>query len=60
VIRTSLRSLAAAPEALGIEPPALLLVGETTRFAERYSWFAPGRIEHYEDAPADSRVYIGF
>ena len=36
--------------------PNMLLVGETTRFAERYSWFAPGRIEHHEDAPAGSRA----
>ena len=28
-----------------MRPPALLLVGETARFAERYSWFAPSRIE---------------
>ncbi|HVY66979.1 MAG TPA: siroheme synthase CysG [Gammaproteobacteria bacterium] len=60
VVRTTLRSLAAAQAALGIRPPALLLVGETTRFAERYSWFAPSRIERYEDAPAESRAQVGF
>jgi uroporphyrin-III C-methyltransferase / precorrin-2 dehydrogenase / sirohydrochlorin ferrochelatase len=59
VIRTTLRNIAAAQGALHVKPPALLLVGETTRFAERYSWFAPSRIEHYEDAPAGSRARIG-
>ncbi|HLF12551.1 MAG TPA: siroheme synthase CysG [Gammaproteobacteria bacterium] len=49
VIRTVLGSLARAQAALDIRPPALLLVGETTRFAERYSWFAPGRLEKFED-----------
>ena len=59
VIRTSLRSLAAAQVALDIRAPALLIVGETTRFAERYSWFAPSRIEHYEDAAAEPRTRVG-
>jgi hypothetical protein len=38
----------------------LLLVGETTRFAERYSWFAPSRIEIYEDAAAEPRARVGY
>jgi uroporphyrin-III C-methyltransferase/precorrin-2 dehydrogenase/sirohydrochlorin ferrochelatase len=60
VILTSLRSLAAAQAALDVRPPALLLVGETTRFAERYSWFAPSRIEIYEDAAAEPRARVGY
>jgi hypothetical protein len=44
--------LPAAQVARKIEPPALLIVGETTRYAERYSWFAPSRIEHYAAEPA--------
>ena len=52
VVRTELASLAAAQVALAITPPALLIVGETTRYAERYSWFAPSKIEHFADAGA--------
>ena len=60
VIRTSLRNLAAAQAAYEIRPPALLIVGETTRFAERYSWFAPSRIEIFEDAAAEPRARAGY
>ena len=35
-------------------PPALLIVGETTRYADRYSWFAPSRVEHFADEPAET------
>ncbi|HEY8518688.1 MAG TPA: siroheme synthase CysG [Gammaproteobacteria bacterium] len=49
VIRTVLGSLEAAQAALGVRPPALLLVGETTRFAERYAWFEPSRLEVFEE-----------
>jgi uroporphyrin-III C-methyltransferase/precorrin-2 dehydrogenase/sirohydrochlorin ferrochelatase len=58
VVRTVLGSLGAAQAALDIRPPALLLVGETTRYADRYSWFAPGKVEHFADEPArdDARV----
>jgi uroporphyrin-III C-methyltransferase/precorrin-2 dehydrogenase/sirohydrochlorin ferrochelatase len=58
VVRTMLGSLADAQAALEIRPPALLLVGETTRFAERYSWFAPGKLEVFapESAPSLARV----
>jgi uroporphyrin-III C-methyltransferase/precorrin-2 dehydrogenase/sirohydrochlorin ferrochelatase len=58
VIRTSLEHLGAAQAALAIAPPALLIVGETTRYAERYSWFAPSRVEHFPGAAAaeDARV----
>jgi uroporphyrin-III C-methyltransferase/precorrin-2 dehydrogenase/sirohydrochlorin ferrochelatase len=47
VVRTELGDLAAAQAALEIQPPALLIVGETTRYAERYSWFAPSKVEHF-------------
>jgi uroporphyrin-III C-methyltransferase / precorrin-2 dehydrogenase / sirohydrochlorin ferrochelatase len=45
VIRTTLRALPEACRRFAIASPALLLVGETTRNAERYGWFAPHRIE---------------
>ena len=60
VIRTVLGSLGQAQEALDIRPPALLLVGETTRFAERYSWFAPGRLEVFEDESARTRARVSY
>jgi hypothetical protein len=44
-----LGQLAAAQAALAIQPPALLIVGETTRYAERYSWFAPSKVERFGD-----------
>jgi uroporphyrin-III C-methyltransferase / precorrin-2 dehydrogenase / sirohydrochlorin ferrochelatase len=58
VIRTALASLAAAQTALEVRPPALLIVGETTRYAERFSWFAPSKVVHFatESAPARARV----
>ncbi len=40
VISTVLGKLPEAAPKLEIDPPALLLVGETTKFAERYAWFA--------------------
>ncbi len=45
-MRTALGSLATAQVALEIQPPALLIVGETTCYAER-RWFAPSKIEHF-------------
>jgi uroporphyrin-III C-methyltransferase/precorrin-2 dehydrogenase/sirohydrochlorin ferrochelatase len=60
VIRTVLGSLGRAQEALDIRPPALLLVGETTRFAERYSWFAPGKLEVFEDESARTRARVSY
>jgi uroporphyrin-III C-methyltransferase/precorrin-2 dehydrogenase/sirohydrochlorin ferrochelatase len=60
VIRTTLRCLAAAQAALEIRPPALLIVGETTRFAERYSWFGPGRIETYADESAEPHALASY
>ena len=56
VIRTTLRCLAAAQAALEVRAPALLIVGETTRFAERYSWFGPSRVETYDDDSAEPRA----
>jgi siroheme synthase len=49
VISTVLRKLADAARDLDITPPALLLVGETTKFAERYAWFAPESHVLYKD-----------
>jgi uroporphyrin-III C-methyltransferase/precorrin-2 dehydrogenase/sirohydrochlorin ferrochelatase len=60
VIRTVLGSLAQAQAALEIRPPALLLVGETTRFAERYSWFAPSKLLTFEDETARARARVSY
>src|SRR5690606_16073208 len=58
VIRTVLRLLPEAAERLAVEPPALLVVGETARLAERFAWFAQGTVHVYDDraAQAVSRV----
>src|SRR5690606_15803546 len=58
VIRTVLRLLPYAAEHLAISPPALLVVGETARLAERFAWFSPGTVQVYDDraAHAVSRV----
>ena len=50
VIRTTLRDIGEAQEKLDIAAPALLLVGETTRCAERYYWFNPEGFERFGDA----------
>ena len=60
VIRTVLRSLAEAQEAMKIQPPALLIVGETARYAERYSWFAPGKIETFVSASEQTRARVSY
>jgi uroporphyrin-III C-methyltransferase/precorrin-2 dehydrogenase/sirohydrochlorin ferrochelatase len=60
VIRTALRDLAAAQAALEIHPPALLIVGETTRYADRYSWFAPSKVEHFAGAAADDSAGVSY
>lgn len=60
VIRTVLGKLAEAQAALQITPPALLIVGETTRFAERYSWFEPSKIEFFGDEPANVRARVSY
>lgn len=53
VVRTVLRDLVEARDHFDIRPPALLVVGETTRLAERYSWFAPGKLEVFATEPTD-------
>ncbi len=58
VIRTTLGSLGRAQAALEIAPPALLIVGETARFAERYSWFEPSKLEIFETEPAQARARV--
>jgi uroporphyrin-III C-methyltransferase/precorrin-2 dehydrogenase/sirohydrochlorin ferrochelatase len=60
VVRTALGLLAAAQEALEIQPPALLIVGETTRYAERYSWFAPSKVEHFAGEPAAGSARVSY
>ena len=60
VVRTGLGGLAAAAAALQIQPPALLIVGETTRYAERYSWFAPSKIEYFADESADESADVSY
>jgi uroporphyrin-III C-methyltransferase / precorrin-2 dehydrogenase / sirohydrochlorin ferrochelatase len=60
VVRTVLGDLAAAQTALEIHPPALLIVGETTRYADRYSWFAPGKVEHFTGEPAGDGAGVSY
>src|SRR5690606_21127459 len=52
VIRTVLRLLAGAAEHLSISPPALLVVGETARLAERFAWFGDATVHVYDDRAA--------
>ena len=44
VVSTALEHLGAAAETHGVKSPALLFVGETSRFAQRQGWFAPDRL----------------
>jgi uroporphyrin-III C-methyltransferase / precorrin-2 dehydrogenase / sirohydrochlorin ferrochelatase len=60
VIRTVLGKLGEAQAALEIVPPALLIVGETTRFAERYSWFEPSKVEIFGDESARTRARVSY
>jgi uroporphyrin-III C-methyltransferase / precorrin-2 dehydrogenase / sirohydrochlorin ferrochelatase len=60
VVRSALGHLAAAQAALEIQPPALLIVGETTRYAERYSWFAPSKIERFVGEPAGESADVSY
>jgi uroporphyrin-III C-methyltransferase/precorrin-2 dehydrogenase/sirohydrochlorin ferrochelatase len=53
VIRATLATLAAAQVELDVHPPALLLIGETTRLAQRYAWFAPSSLHVFADSSAD-------
>jgi uroporphyrin-III C-methyltransferase/precorrin-2 dehydrogenase/sirohydrochlorin ferrochelatase len=59
IVRTTLANIAAAAEAFAVQPPALLIVGETTRYAERYSWFAPSRIDTFGEEAAHERARAG-
>jgi uroporphyrin-III C-methyltransferase/precorrin-2 dehydrogenase/sirohydrochlorin ferrochelatase len=59
VVRTVLGSVAAAQAELEIRPPALLIVGETTRFAERFSWFAPSKTVYFDTEPGATRAQAG-
>jgi uroporphyrin-III C-methyltransferase/precorrin-2 dehydrogenase/sirohydrochlorin ferrochelatase len=60
VVRTVLGSLARAQAALAIKPPALLIVGETATFAERYSWFEPSRVETFETEQTQDRARVSY
>ncbi|HZF31308.1 MAG TPA: siroheme synthase CysG [Gammaproteobacteria bacterium] len=60
VVRTALRSLGDAQAALAIRPPALLIVGETTRFAERYGWFEPSKVEVFGAESAETRARVSY
>jgi len=60
VICTVLGSLGRAQAALQIAPPALLIVGETARFAERYSWFEPSKLEIFGSEPAHARARVSY
>ena len=45
VIVTALGRLPDTATRLAVKPPALLVVGETARLAERFGWFGPSTIE---------------
>jgi uroporphyrin-III C-methyltransferase/precorrin-2 dehydrogenase/sirohydrochlorin ferrochelatase len=60
VVRTVLGSLGRAQAALSIKPPALLIVGDTAGFAERYSWFAPSRVETFEAEQTQGRARVSY
>jgi uroporphyrin-III C-methyltransferase/precorrin-2 dehydrogenase/sirohydrochlorin ferrochelatase len=60
VIRTVLGKLARAQVELEISPPALLIVGETTRFAETYSWFEPSKLEVYGEESSRTRARVSY
>ncbi len=49
VVRSTLRDLAQTCRRLAVVSPALLLVGETVRCAERYGWFNPAAAKHSRD-----------
>jgi uroporphyrin-III C-methyltransferase/precorrin-2 dehydrogenase/sirohydrochlorin ferrochelatase len=54
VIRTTLGLLPQARDRFDVRPPALLLVGPTAALAERFRWFAPGRLEIFDFGDAGS------
>ena len=49
VIRTTLKSLDGIGAEYAVVSPALLLVGETVRYADRYDWFKPAIIHGSAD-----------
>jgi uroporphyrin-III C-methyltransferase / precorrin-2 dehydrogenase / sirohydrochlorin ferrochelatase len=51
VIRATIATLPAACETHMIGSPALLLVGETTRCADRFGWFAPAGLVRADSGP---------
>jgi siroheme synthase len=51
VILSTLAGLSTLAEEHGVQSPALLLIGKTVRYAERYAWFNP-RILQDEHASA--------
>jgi uroporphyrin-III C-methyltransferase/precorrin-2 dehydrogenase/sirohydrochlorin ferrochelatase len=60
VVRTVLGSVAAAQSELDIGAPALLIVGETTRFAERFGWFAPSEVVYFDTGPTDAQARVSY
>jgi uroporphyrin-III C-methyltransferase/precorrin-2 dehydrogenase/sirohydrochlorin ferrochelatase len=58
VIRACLADLADAAAHFAVEAPALLIVGSTSRYAERYAWFTAGRLEVYRRDAGDRRARV--
>lgn len=52
VIQTELQLLSEAAAHLGVTPPALLVVGETARLAERFGWFGASSFQVYDERTA--------
>ncbi len=59
VLSTVLCKLDDAAQELDARPPALLLIGATTEFAERYAWFSPERFVRYKDSNEASLTQAG-
>jgi uroporphyrin-III C-methyltransferase/precorrin-2 dehydrogenase/sirohydrochlorin ferrochelatase len=60
VVRTVLGRLGEAQAALRIAPPALLIVGETTRYADRYGWFEPSKVERFGTESLDDGARVSY
>ena len=58
VILTTLSRLAQIKSEWQIVSPALLLVGETVRYAERYSWFHPAGLKAIKDKSTPSLARV--
>lgn len=56
IVLTRLGDLPLARDRYEIVSPALLLIGETVRYAERYNWFNPAGIEKLSADPTLARV----